>query len=279
MQPTPLASPTPDVPGFQFTKENLPRLDGSTANIPLGQAVVAALLGISYDEAESYINFNGTTAAYQKLVAGDCDLLLVYEAPPELKTELDGLEIVPIGRDALVFLTNIRNPVVNLSVSQIQDIYSGSITNWKDVGGENVTIKAYQRNATAGSQTMMRKLVMGDIPLADPEPALVAGGMGDLVEAVASYSNYNSAIGYNVYYYVTEMKNDPNINILSVDGIAPSNHSIQAGDYPFVNDFFVAIRKDEPEDSPPRILFDWIQSAQGQDLLEAAGYARNAKPQ
>ncbi|MDR1692959.1 MAG: phosphate ABC transporter substrate-binding protein, partial [Oscillospiraceae bacterium] len=84
--------------------------------------------------------------------------------------------------------------------------------------------------------------------------------------------NGGGAIGYNVFYYVSRMKSDPNIKILSVDGVEPTNETIRSGEYPFVNDFYAAIRASEPQGSPARVLYDWLQGEEGQTLVEAAGY-------
>ena len=119
---------------FKFTEENMPRIDGSTANIPLISAVRSVLLG---EPREDDISVSGTDNAYVKLIEGKADILLVY-APAqssldyarEKKVEL---EMAPIGRDALVFLVNKKNPVDSLTRQEIVDIYSGKTTNWKDV--------------------------------------------------------------------------------------------------------------------------------------------------
>ena len=95
----------------------------------------------------------------------------------------------------------------SLTVQQVKDIYSGAITNWKDVGGEDEPIIAYQRNSGSGSQSMMERF-MGDVPLADAPSNWVASGMGGLVSAVAAYDNRHGAIGYSFRYYVTDLVGD-----------------------------------------------------------------------
>jgi ABC-type phosphate transport system substrate-binding protein len=264
-----------------FTEENYPRVDGSTANVPLGRLLLQATLGKTPQEAERELSgFSGTDASWRALGRGEADLLLVYDMPKSTWdlmvsnwVEYTDLEYAPIGRDALVFLANEENPADNLTTEQILDIYSGNITNWNAVGGADAEILAYQRNLDSASQTMMLELVMGDTALAKPVQTLVVGEMGDLVSAVAEYENRNSAIGYNAYYYVSRLHIDPNVKLLSVDGVAPTNESIQSGTYPFVCNFYAAIRKDEPDHSPARILYDWLQSPQGQQLVAAGGYA------
>jgi len=154
-------------PSIRFTADNFPKLDGSTANIPLAQALAKLFLGLDDLAAEDFVNFNTTAQSYKNLANGDCDLLLVYEASDETKQELDGmgaeLEYFPIGKDALVFIVNGNNPVKSLTQQQIVDIYTGKIKNWSEVGGEKLDIAAFQRDPTSGSQALMKKLVSSTV--------------------------------------------------------------------------------------------------------------------
>ena len=72
-------APAPSQEPFRFTRENFPRLDGSTANVPLGQAIAAVLLGESRESVSDLIQFNKTSRAYYNLVDGNADLLVVAE--------------------------------------------------------------------------------------------------------------------------------------------------------------------------------------------------------
>lgn len=118
--------------------------------------MVQRLLGISAEEADAMLNFTNTPYAYEALVQKNTDLLLVYEADEETKQIIKSsgveLEYHPIGRDALVFITNEGNPVTSLTTAQIQDIYQGKVVNWKTLGGEDKRIEAYQRPVKSGSQ-------------------------------------------------------------------------------------------------------------------------------
>jgi len=276
-QPDTGASPVP--PPFTFTPENMPVIDGSTATIPLIEAVYSVLLGIPRSEAAQMVNTTGTDNAYDNLLWGDAEILLVYSPSPyTLERAKDNgieMEMAPIGRDGLVFLINKINPVVSLTPEQLVSIYSGQTRNWKDAGGEDIEIKAFQRPYRSGSQTMMDALVMKGTPMAETEEEYVIGEMGGLIDAVALFDNAQSAIGYNVYYFVSRMEMNENVRMLEIGGIEPSVMSISDGSYPFVMDFYAVIRKDTPEDSPARVLFNWIQSTDGQNLVKHEGYAAN----
>ncbi len=186
-------SSTSAADGPPFTRKNLPRLDGSTANIPMAALMVQRLLGVSAEEADTLIDFSTTPNAYLALIEKEADLLLVYEADESIKKQIQQsgveLEYHPIGRDALVFLTNQENPVISLTTRQIQDIYQGKITNWSALGGEDKTIEAYQRPEKSGSQALRVKLVMKDLPLMEAPTDRYPAGMGDLIDVLATYEN------------------------------------------------------------------------------------------
>ena len=264
---------------FVFTKENYPRMGGSLANLPLGQAVTATVLGISREDANELITFAGsTTDNYKAIVDGGFDILLAYEPSEEAKQYIKDsggeLEMTPIGVDALVFICCKDNPVKNLTIDQIKSIYSGKTTDWSAVGGENGEIAAYQRNPDSGSQTLFDKLInLGDDLMTPPEGRQVGTMMG-LLEAIADYDDSKNALGYTVYYYLTNMEAEKlnRAKILAVDGVDPSNETIGDGSYPLTNDFYVVIRKSAEENSPERVLYNWICSEQGAALVKQENY-------
>ena len=182
------------------------------------------------------------------------------------------LEMQPIGVDALVFLTSDKNPVDSLTQAQAVGIYTGRITNWKEVGGADAEIIAYQRNEAAGSQVMMENVVMDGQPMMDAPKEYRPSEMGALVDEVASYRNSADAIGYSVYYYVTEMYMQEGIKLLAIDGVAPTNGTIATGEYPYTQFNYAVIRADEPEGSPARQLFGFLATPEGKALMSAQGY-------
>lgn len=273
---TPVETATPEPSSHPFTFETLPRFDGSTANIPLISLVIQRLTGVSAAEADNAVNVTTTPNAYRALIAGETDLLLVYEANSTVKEEVEesgvALESHPIGRDALVFFTNDSNPVTSLTTGQLRDIYTGKVTNWKQVGGKDVEIVAYQRTEESGSQALMRKYVMGDRKMAKAPSELITDDMGGIIEGVSDYANTGNALGYSVYYYLANMYAVEGIRMLGIGGVMPSHETIASGDYPFVNDFFVIIRADEPAGSPARQVMEWLLSPAGAQTVADAGY-------
>ena len=262
-------------PDYAFTKDSFPVIDGSTSCVPLGKAIAAVLLP-NENETDDLIDFHKTTQSFRNLTSGACELIISGQPEASVFEEMEaaGFEyrIKPFATDALIFVVNTENPVDNLTTQQIRDIYSGKITNWKEVGGSDAPIAAFQRNPGAGSQALMLKLVMGDIPMAEPVEGFVATEMGMLMEAVKNYDNSANAIGYSVYYYANDMKKAAGLKILSVDGVAPSAETIASGEYPHLNPYYAAISAKLPKDAPASVLYDWITSKDGCRLLSAQGY-------
>ena len=253
-----------------------PRLDGSTSTVPLGQAIASVLLGESREDVSDLVQFSKTTQSYRNLMNGSADLLIAAEPAETIweEKEAQGFdwEMAPFAVDGLVFLVNADNPVDSLTTEQIQKIYTGEITNWSQVGGEDREIVPFQRNATAGSQTAMIQQVMGELPLMDAPAEYVRGEMGDLIEAVAAYDNSPAAIGYTVYYYAEDMEMADGLKLLSVDGVSPSDETIRSGEYPFLNNYYVLTAAGLAEDDPAKVLYDWILSEEGQRLVAHEGY-------
>ncbi|MBE6007778.1 MAG: phosphate ABC transporter substrate-binding protein [Lachnospiraceae bacterium] len=268
--------PTIDAKEALLTLEEYPRMDGSTANLPLMAEVLSRTTGITKEEAENLTSCTMTPQSWHNLAEGEADILLVYEAAEETKAALEQtgteLEITPIGNDALVFIVNENNPVESLTTKQIQDIYTGRITNWKEVGGEDLEIVPFQRGSTSGSQSLFMKLIMTEEDPMEAPTELSPGLMGELIDAIASYNNSANAIGYSVYYYASYMYTQPGLKFIKVDDVMPTDETIADESYPHINPYFVAIRAEEAEDSPARILRDWILSDEGKEAIVAAGY-------
>lgn len=285
VEPTPAASvaPTPAAEPFRFTRENFPRLDGSTANVPLGQAIAAVLLGESRESVSDLIHFNKTSRAYYNLVDGNADLLVVAEGGEDSYSYRDEhgkkWRMEPIANETLVFFVNADNPVDGLTLDQVRGIYSGKITNWKEVGGVDAPIQAYQRPKGGGSQAIMDKEIMGDLPMMEPSNLdYVVSSMEGIIEAVRGWDDRPEALGYTVYYYATDMGMTDGLKLLSIDGVAPNDDTIRDGSYPIHTAYYAVMDADTPADSPTGILFDWLLSQEGQNLISHEGYVSVLAP-
>ena len=288
--PASSASTSPEAPASSvselepiglFTVEDFPKLDGSTACIPLMAQMMADTTGIDLEVAQSGISVSTTAYAWENFGLYPDEeytarMLVVYEAPDYVKEELKEanaqLEQKPIGRDALVFIVNENNPVKSLTQQQLKDIYAGKITNWKDVGGEDLDIVPFQRGEDSGSQTLFKKLLIQGDELMDPPTELAPAAMGELVDSIAAYNNSANAIGFSVYYYIDQMYSQPGLRLLAVDDVTPSNDTIADESYPLCNEFYAVIHPDAAADSPERQLYDWLDTDAGQECIKKSGY-------
>ena len=256
--------------------ENYPRIDGSTANMPMMAEIRSEFLNEDLATSENFTKVTTTDYAWRNLINGNADLLLVYEPSAETKKMIEDsnvkLKITPIGRDALVFIVNDKNPIKNLSTQNLKDIYSGKITNWKELGGEDVKIEAYQREFNSGSQTLFLKLLMNDTTPINPPEKYKIQGMEGLIKEIASYNNEGNALGFSVYYYAKKMYEVPGLRLLNVDNVEPNDNTIASGEYPYLNEYYLVIREDTKPDSETMKLYDFIMSKKGTEAIKKAGY-------
>ena len=275
-----------------ITEDEFAIIDGSTATIP----ITAELMRQFYDYPDEEINsaksifHSQTHQAYVNLVDQEPRMYskggeqlpvgLILVTPPsaeeqqEAETKGVTLDMQPVAKDGFVFITHKDNPVDSLTLAQVQDIYSGKITNWKEVGGADEKIIAYQREANSGSQSAMENLVMQGKPLIKPIETQIIMGMGGLIDAVAEYQNGPASIGYTYNYYINNLYRDENIKVLNIDGIKPDKDNIASGAYPLSTNYLVIIRGDAAPDSVERKLRDFLLSEEGQQVVEMAGYVR-----
>ena len=266
------------------------RLDGATALYPVYASFVqnvwpedAETGRYDHRTVDGYgsVACSGTIEAYERLIKGKTDM--IFAAAPS-QAQLDAakaagveLHMTPIGREAFVFFVNSRNPVENLTVAQIQGIYSGRITNWKEVGGKNQRIRPFQRAENSGSQSALRRLMEG-LPLLEPEEEDRIGGMGGIIREVASYRNYKNAIGFSFRFYSTEMVQNGDIRLLALNGVEPTKETIRDGSYPISSESYAITVSPTGEPAPQETngdlasFLDWMASPQGQSIVEQVGY-------
>ena len=220
------------------------------------------------------VDCSKTKEAYRRIVDGEADIIFVAgpsQAQEEYAIE-KGVELVytPIGREAFVFFVNSKNKLNNITVEQIQDIYSGKTTNWNDLGIKNLgDIKAFQRAEGSGSQTALQKVMAGKNLMTPPQEDVVEL-MGGIIDRTADYKNYKNAIGFSFRFYSTEMVKNDKIKLLSLNGIAPTLENIENGTYPIASEFYAVTRKDSTENT--KKILDWLQTDDAKKIIEKVGY-------
>lgn len=243
---------------------DLPVLDGASALYPVYSAFVGSVYpedSVVFDgenfAPESALQLNNTVGAYNAVVTGESDIVFcAYPSQAQLDYATENgveLVLVPIGREAFVFIVNSNNPVDNLTSDQIRSIYSGDIRSWSEVGGSDDLISPLRRVPGSGSQSAMDRFMNG-IPI---QPDYDAA--------------FGKAIAFSFRYYVSDLTSYADIKFLSVDGVYPSVENIRNGTYPQTSYFYAVYRADN--DNPNvELMLDWILSDEGQSVIESNGY-------
>ena len=270
--------------------ENLPKVDGAAAVFPVYSAFVNAVypdnvqlhdqvfmdLG-NYNRNTPHVGafqYNNTTVGYGALALKKTDIFFgAYPSQEQISyARQHDTEFVytPIGYDAFVFFVHKDNPIDNLTTEQIQAIYSGEITNWKELGGKNEKIAAFQRNQNSGSQSQLIRF-MGDKPIMKPPAKMEISMMSGIVDRVSDYRSTTAAIGFSFRFYMEGIIQNPDIKLLSIDGIAPTVENIANGSYPITGPLYAVTWKGNENENVQKLL-DWILSEEGQYIIEKTGY-------
>lgn len=254
--------------------ENLPRIDGAAALFPVYSAFVNAVYPNTTKLHDGIFEYNNTPDGYRLLAEKETDIFIgVYPSDEQrayAEENQTTFEYTPIGTEAFVFFVHKDNHITNLTTEQIKDIYSGKITNWKDVGGKNEKITAFQRNEGSGSQSMLKRF-MGDTPITDAPTEMVNDLMAGIIEQVADYKSKTNSIGFSFRYYLEEIIKNPDIKMISIDGAAPTSENIRNGSYPILTPIYAVTYKENQNGNVDKLL-EWILSDEGQYIINETGY-------
>ncbi len=252
----------------------LPRIDGAAALFPVYSSFVNAVYPETTELDGGVFEYNNTPRGYRLLAEKKTDIFIGVYPSDEQRAYAEEcnttFEYTPIGAEAFVFFVHKDNPIENLTSEQIRGIYSGEITNWKEIGGKDEEIAAFQRNEGSGSQSMLKRF-MGDKPIMEPPTELRNDLMSGVIEEVANYKSKSNSIGFSFRFYVEGIIKNPDIKMLSVDGVAPTAENIRSGKYPIVTPIYAVTYKEQTNENVAELL-DWILSDEGQYIIEETGY-------
>ena len=262
----------------EFLERNFDRftIDGSTSMIPLHQA-----LRYRFSAKQDTVTHSQTVDAFERMLRGEADILLSVDYSDELleKAQSGGARLVQraVTREAFVFLINRHNPVRSLTTEQIKDIYSGRITNWREVGGDDFPIRAFQRNQDSGSQIRMVKFMDGDA-LMDTDVEYLSL-MGSVIEQIGSYDQGFYSIAYNMYTFTEKQYPSETVSLLAVDGVYPDDASIADETYPLhIRNFLYHDETNAAASEFADHVYRYLVSDEGRKLIGQSGYYfRNKK--
>ena len=173
----------------------------------------------------------------------------------------EGLEEYQIAIDGIAVITNTANDVKDLTMDQIKDIYTGKITNWKEVGGKDAQIVVVSREDGSGTRDGFQEIVgfeseelTGDAQISD--------GSGNIKTTVQGNEN---AIGYISFGYL-----DDSINSVKIGGVEPTEENVYKDKYPISRPFLLVTKGEATGDA--KALIDYILSDEGQNTIKEEGF-------
>ena len=253
---------TPGAPVTDPTTDNSTiSVSGSTTVQPLAEKLAEAFMtentGIRID-----VQGGGSSVGVKAAGQGTSDIGMASREIKESElAEFPKLNVVVIARDGIAIVANADVTVSDLTVEQVRDIFSGKITNWKDLRGEDQNIIVVSREEGSGTRGAFEEMVMGKDALITAN-AILQPSNGS-IRTTVSTTPYS--IGYMSFGYL-----DDTIKAISIGGIAPTEPNAADGSYPIVRPLNM-LTNGEPTGAVKAFL-DFILSDAGQKLVVEDGY-------
>ena len=255
---------------IEKTERNSIVLKGSDTVLPLAQKEAEEFMKKD-STASISVTGGGSGVGFTALIDGTTDIAMASrEIKLDEKTKLEinsvKVEEVLIAKDALAVIVNPTNKISKLTKEQLKDIFTGKITNWKQVGGDNEKIVVYARETSSGTYEFFKEHVMDKINYDKSVLNLPAPGA-----IVQSVSQTKGAIGYIGLAYLNSDVKD--VAVSYDDGKTYVNASTENainGTYPITRPLFFYF--DESLDKKVRSFVDYILSKEGQSIVSEVGY-------
>jgi len=239
---------------------------GSTTVQPIANAAIEQFVKANPNVKISYEGLGSSTGLKQLLAK---TVTLAGSSRDLKQAELDGGAVpVVIARDSIAVVVNKDIPVANLTKEQLAGIYSGTITNWSEVGGPSETITVVNRDETSGTYGSFKELVLDPAKLEYTKNAIVSKENGEVAAKVATTPG---AIGYVGLGFVEEITKAGG-KTLSINGVLPSVATTLDGTYPVNRNLYVATLGAAAEGSVEKAFIDYILSPRGAVIVKEAGF-------
>lgn len=239
------------------TGGSLVTISGSTSIGPLAEK-----LAMKYEEENDVkieVNQIGSSAGITNAISGVSQIGM---ASRDLKQEEkdSNLQELIIAYDGIVVVAHPSNPVKNLTMEQVKQIFTGEVTNWKEVGGKDMEIVVVSREDGSGSRDAFQEIVgyeSGQLI----KNAIVASGNGNIKTTVAMNKH---AIGFISFEYI-----DESVSTMDINGVQAKAENVLAGQYELSRPFLFVHKEDVPESA--KQFMEYILTPEGQKIVESAG--------
>ncbi len=232
--------------------------DGSTSMEKVIGALGEAFTAENPDIPFTY-NPTGSGSGITAVSEGRCDIGLSSRA---LKDEeiANGLIGTTLAYDGIAVIVNPENSVSDLTLEQIAAIYTGQITNWSEIGGNDAEIVLIGREAGSGTRDGFESITKTE------DACLYRQELTSTGDVIATVAQNPDAIGYASLASVKDT-----VKVLAIDGVTPTEAAVKDGSYVIQRPFVLVTRADEELSEPARLFFDYITSQGANDIISAAG--------
>ncbi len=250
--------------GNNESSENIISVVGSSSVAPLIEAVSENYLRVKNIEVD--VQSVGSSAGIKAAIDGTANIGM--SSRNLKKEEKEGLNQYIIALDGIAVILHPDNTVKNLSKDQILKIFSGEITNWKDVGGKDAPIVVVSREEGSGTRGAFEEIIGLEVKDGDlkktilSKKAIITDGNGSVKQNIALKPN---GIGY-----ISVGSVDNSIQAVFVDGVAPSEKNIKEGKY-LITRPFILMTKGAPT-TEAKAFIDFILSPEGQKIVKEHYY-------
>lgn len=230
-------------------------ISGSTSVGPLMEKIQE-----KYEEENNNVTLeiqqNGSGAGIKDVISGISEIGM---SSRELKDEEKGsVQGTTVAYDGIALLVNPENPVKNISLEDVKKIYTGEITNWKEVGGDDAPIVVVSREEGSGTRDAFQEIVgyESEELLKD---ATISDGSGAVKTTVAGNKN---AIGFASFEYI-----DNTVSALNINDVEPTADNVKSGDYKLSRPFILVTKEDSLTENGQKLI-NFVLSAEGQQIVE-----------
>ena len=230
--------------------------NGSTSMESVMGALIEAFKEVQPDVQIQYTG-SGSSAGITSAQDGTADIGL---ASRDLKDDETGVKKITVAKDGIAIIVNPENPVADLSIEQIAQIFTGEITNWSELGGSDGQVVPIGREAGSGTRDGFESIT-GTEDACKYQNELTSTG-----EVIASVASNPNAIGYTSLSAV-----DDTVKALTVGGVAPSEATVLDGTYAIQRNFNFILSDSTELSDAAQAFVDWATSTEASDLIAGAG--------
>lgn len=232
---------------------------GSTSMEKYANALAEVFME-KYPNVSVQAEFTGSSAGVEAVLAGQCDIGNSSRSLKEEEKEKGAAENI-VAIDGIAVVTDSSNTAADLTKDQLTGIYTGKVTNWKDVGGSDMPVVVVGREAGSGTRGAFEEI------LGVEDACAYANELDSTGAVMAKVASTPGAIGYVSLDVI-----DDTVKVLTLDGTEATEENIKSGDY-FLSRPFVMATKGEisGQSELVKALFDFVYSEEGNELVKSVG--------